>query len=274
MALYSKLGRQQVFDLINAANPSAVPYSDSNSTIEAITAGNFTVDGQSYNTSVRLRGLQHSGYTGSKTLYYNRLNISSLFLNATFRLDSFGAKSVYEALPVLNARYGLNLTQGDVNDATLASPGVANYTGTVVVSGKVGSPFLTNQGVTLVYARGLPKLDAFVLSKNLTAYKHPTADGTATKLSAQMLTIGLDFTEVKNMLLVDGTGMPNFSALSQVLTTQYGLPQWSAPLNSNYVTDNPTSAVGNANKAFDRVVVQTGIDNGVVTGVAYYHYMS
>ena len=274
MALYPKSGKQMVFDLINAANPSAVPYSETNSAIEAIVATNTTVDGVVYNTSARLRGLAGAGYTGTKTVYYNRLSLATLFYNTRFNLNSFSAKSVYEALPSLNARYGLSLTQADIGDGVLNNPNQANYNGAVSVYGKAGSSLLTTAGVTLYYYRGLPQLEAFVLNKRLDAYKHPTTDGNATKLSAQMLTIGLDFTEVKNMLTVDGTGMPQFSALQQVLTTQYGLPSWDAPLNSNYVTDNATSAVGNANKAFDRVVVQTGIDNGVVTGVAYYHYMS
>lgn len=272
MALYPKGGKQMIFDLINAANPSEVPYTEANTAIEVITNGSFTVDGKSYNTSARVRGLMGTGYTGSKTVYYNRLSLATLFLNATFRLDSYSAASVYDALPVINSRYGLNLTQADIVDAALAGVGQANYNSIVGVRGKATSPILTTASATLYYYRGLPYLDKFVLAKNLNAYNHPVSD--ASRKSAQMLTIGLDFTEYKNYLTVDGTGMPQFADLSHLMTAQLGLPYWDAPLNSNYVVDQPTSAVADANKSFDRVVVQSGIDNGVVTGVAYYHYMS
>ena len=274
MPLFTKVGKSMVFDLINAANPSNIPYTETNSAIEKITAGNFTVDGTVYNTSARLRGLAGAGYTGSKTVYYNRLSLPTLFANVQPRVDSFSAASFYDALEAFNTRYGLKLTQADVTNPGFAGVGQANYNNNTTVSGQPGSALLTTNAVRIYYYRGLPKLEAFVVNKSLAAYNHPTTDGNATKLAAQMLTIGLDFTEFKNFLTVDGTGMPNFADLSHVMTTQLGLPAWDAPLNSQYVTDNLTTAVGNANTAFDRVVVQTGIDNGVVTGVAYYHYMS
>lgn len=274
MPLFTKTGKSMVFDLINQANPSTVPYTETNSAIEKITAGTFTVDGVVYNTSARLRGLAGAGYTGSKTVYYNRLSLSQLFYNARARVDSFSATQFYDTLEAFNTRYGLKLTQADVSNPTLAGPNSANYSASTVIAGLPGSALLTTNSVTLYYYRGLPQLDAFITSKNLAAYNHPTADGNATKLSAQLLTFGLDFTEFKNFLNITGAGMPNFADLSHVMTTQLGLPQWDAPLNSQYVVDQPTTAVSNANKAFDRVVVQTGIDNNVVTGVAYYHYMS
>lgn len=274
MPLFTKVGKLMVFDLINQANPSSVPYTETNSAIEKITAGNFTVDGILYNTSARLRGLAGAGYTGSKTVYYNRLSLASLFQNAQPRVDSFSAAQFYDALDAFNTRYGLKLTQADVTNPAFAGAGQPNYNNSTNISGLAGSAILTTAAVRLYYYRGLPKLEAFVITKNLNAYKHPTSDGNATKLAVQMLTIGLDFTEFKNLLTVDSTGMPAFADLSHVMTTQFGLPVWDAPLNSQYVTDNLTTAVGNANTAFDRVVVQTGIDNGVVTGVAYYHYMS
>lgn len=272
MPLFTKTGKLMVFDLINAANPSDIPYSDTNSNIEKITAGTYTVDGTAYNTMALLRGLPGAGYTGSKYVYYNRLSLSSLFLNVTPVVESYSATGFFEALPAFNARYGLNLTQADVSNPGFLNPNTANYSNTALIAGVAGSALLTTASVRITYNRGLPKLDAFVVNNTLATYNHPVTD--ATRLSAQMLTIGLDFTEVKNFLTVDGTGMPNFADLSHVMTTQLGLPSWDAPLNSNYVTDNATSAVTNANKAFDRVVIQTGIGNSNVVGVAYYHYMS
>lgn len=272
MPIYSKAGKDMVFDLINASNPRDIPFTAQNTVIESITAQSNTVDGKAYNTKARVRGLAGTGYTGVQTVYYNRLSLPTLLSGVVFRLDSFSAASVHEALPVLNARYGLTLTTADVTNPNLNGVGQANYNSSVTVSGIAGSYLLTTNAASLYYYRGLPVLSAFVLNKNVPAYNHPVSDPTVK--SASMLTIGLDFTESKNLLLVDGTGMPNFAALSQVLTQTYGLPAWDAPLNSNYVVDVATSTVTAANQKFDRVVVQTGILNGQVAGAAYYHYMN
>lgn len=272
MAIIGKTGKELVWDLINQANPRPVPFSASNSAIEAITAGSFTQDGVTYNTKARIRGLPNSGYTGSVTVYYNRLTLSNLFRNQQASVESFSAADIHALLPVINRSYGLNLLTSDITNATLGGVAVPNYTNTVFLAPAATSALLAAGSANMRYMRGLPYLDKFILSKNLTAYTHPVAD--TTKPAAQLLTYGLDFTDYKNLLLVDGTGMPNFAALQQILTQTYGLPAWDAPLNSNYVTDNPTSAVTNANQKFDRVVVQTGISNGQVAGVAYYHYMN
>lgn len=268
----SKPGKDLVFDLINAANPKPVPFTAENSAIEAITAGTFTQDGITYNTKARLRGLAGAGYTGITTVYYNRLLLANLFKSIYFKSKSFSAPDIHTLLPVINRDYGISLLTSDITNQTLNSPGVPNYQGSVLFGPQGSSALLAPGNITLVYQRGLPYLEAYVLSTNLTAYKHPVSD--ATKKAASLLTFGIDFTDYKNLLLVDGTGMPNFAALQQVLTVTYGLPAWDAPLNSNYVTDNPTSSVSNANQKYDRVVVQTGISNSQVAGVAYYHYMS
>lgn len=272
MPIINKTGKELVWDLINQANPRPVPFSPENSAIEVITAGSFTQDGVTYNTKARLRGISMAGYTGSVTVYYNRLTLANLFRNQQASIETFDGTDIHGVLPIINRNYGLNLQTGDVNNSALINPGQANYTNTTTLVATAGSALLAGGNALLRYMRGLPYLEKFILSKNLDAYKHPVAD--TTKQAAQMLTIGLDFTEYKNLLLVDGTGMPNFAALQQVLTQTYGLPAWDAPLNSNYVTDSPTSAVTNSNQKFDRVVVQTGISNGQVAGVAYYHYMN
>lgn len=272
MAIISKSGKELVWDLINQANPRPVPFSDANSVIEAITGGSFTQDGVTYNTKARLRGLSTTGYTGSVTVYYNRLTLPNLFRNQQASIESYSATDVHTVLPVLNRSYGLNLLTSDITNASLARANTPNYTDLVNLAPAATSALLAPGSVTMRYTRGLPYLEAYVLTKSLGAYTHPVSD--TTKQAAQLLTFGLDFTDYKNLLLVDGTGMPNFAALQQVLTVTYGLPAWDAPLNSNYVTDNATSAVTNANQKYDRVVVQTGINNSQVAGVAYYHYMS
>lgn len=271
MPIYNKNGKQLVFDLINAANPQPVPFTENNCVIEKVTPGNWTVDGVTYNTQARVRGQPGQGYTGSKIVYYNRLSLPTLLIYVNPTVQSYSATDLHSVLPVFNRNYGLNITVADVQNAALSNPNTPNYTGTVTMTPLASSPLLTANTAALTYLRGLPYLDVYVVSTVLDAYIHPVTD--VTKKSAQLLTYGLDFTDYANLLLVDGTGMPNFSALQQVLTQTYGLPAWDAPLNSNYVTDNATANVTGANKNFDRVVVQTGISNSQVVGFAYYHYM-
>lgn len=279
MSIY-KTGREEVFALINAANPRTIKFDPTTSAIESVAAGSFTVDGVVYNTKAKLRGLPGAGYAGVQEVYYNRLDFRAM-TSQTYVSDnsiqlvarSFSAASLHEALPSINNDYGLNLLPSDISNTPFPQPNVNNYITTQIFQILATSVLFAPTGSLVVQIRrGIPYLDQYVKARALAAYTHPATD--VARKSAQMLTVGLDFTDYKNLLLVTGAGMPNFAALQQVLTQTHGLPAWDAPLNSNYVVDQPTSAVGNANKAFDRVVVQTGIDNGEVVGVAYYHYMA
>lgn len=87
------------------------------------------------------------------------------------------------------------------------------------------------------------------------------------------MTYGIDFTAYKNLLTVDASGLPQWAGLRKVLD-DLGIPNYAGPLNSNTVQDVPTSTAQFANKSYDRVVIQTGIDEEGVKGVAYYHYNS
>lgn len=278
MSIY-KTGREEVFALINAANPRTIKFDPTTSVIESVAGGSFTMGGVVYNTKAKLRGLPGAGYTGVQEVYYNRIDFRGMVQasyaggNVVMVVRSFSAATLHEALPSINHDYGLNLQPSDITNPPFGGAGQNNYIGETLFQILATSLlFVPTTQLVVSYRRGIPYLDQYVTSRALAAYTHPATD--VMRKSAQMLTVGLDFTDYKNLLLVTGAGMPNFAALRQVLTQTYGLPEWDAPLNSNYVVDQPTSAVGNANKAFDRVVVQTGIDNGEVVGVAYYHYMA
>jgi hypothetical protein len=96
------------------------------------------------------------------------------------------------------------------------------------------------------------------------------------------LTWGLDFTPIVDLLAVDPTAanfrgdFVNLGALRIALEDRYGISLWpsnaESPVVTGTLTDHPTSDVERANSDFQRVVVQTQIDERGYIGTAYFHY--
>jgi len=278
MLNYSKPSNVLVFDLINLANPGLpASINADNCTVEKIVemtpgpASNFR------NTSARIRGVQGSGFRDSITVYYDRVKLPTLlpFGNSAIRdaaaFTTFTAANVHAALSAINETYGLNFGTMDVVNAAIGGAGVANNMTTIALTATVNSPAYTGSA-SITCKRGLPVLDTSVVVDVLDTLKHPI-EPSLQKKSISLLTYGIDFTAYKNLLAVDASGLPQWAGL-RALLDELGIPAYDGPLNSNTVQDVPTSTAQYANKAFDRVVIQTGIDNGQVKGQAYYHYNS
>lgn len=270
-----KSSKALVYDLINQANPHLpFPLSADNCRLEKIKAVVPTEATGNRNTQVRVRGVQGDGFQDQLTLYYDRMALDKVIrpIGAGVTMGSkfvtFTARTFHQALPVITLAYGVELGTWDINDASLPSPEVPNATSAVTMTANNASPAYRGS-VVLRLARGKPLLQEGITVSVLEPCVHPISVA-ENKICVDMVTYGLDFTAYRSALTVNAGGMPNWAELRAVLD-ELGIPNYPAP-TQNTVVDQATSAVGSANKAFDRVVIHSGIDATGVKGTAYYHY--
>ncbi|QVW28664.1 hypothetical protein pEaSNUABM8_00167 [Erwinia phage pEa_SNUABM_8] len=275
MLNYAKPSNELVFDLINRDNPNLpIKVDASNCYVEKITTVPVNAASNNRNTSARLRGVQGSGFRDAITVYYDRVNLSRLMPWGTAvqtQFVTFDAPTLHAAFAVLLDTYGINFAAIDITNYALSGVSSPNYTSTVNISALGTSPAYVGSTAAR-YSRGLPVLDTSVKVDGLDALKAPV-DPALNKKCVDMLTYGIDFTAYKNLLTVDASGLPQWAGLRKVLD-DLGIPAYAGPLNSNTVQDVATSTAQFANKSYDRVVIQTGIDETGIKGVAYYHYNS
>ncbi|EIT8858666.1 hypothetical protein L3Q90_002575 [Salmonella enterica subsp. enterica serovar Enteritidis] len=275
MINYAKPSNELVFDLINRDNPNLpIKASPANCYVEKVTQVPVNAASNNRNTSARLRGIQGSGFRDAITVYYDRVNLARLLPwgpSVQAQFVTFDAPNLHSAFSVLLDTYGVNFSAIDIQNYSLAGANTPNYTNTQNIVALSTSPAYIGSA-TLRYNRGLPVLDTSVKSDVLNAIQEPISPSLGKKC-IDLLTYGIDFTAYKNLLTVDASGLPQWAGLRKVLD-DLGIPNYAGPLNSNTVQDVPTSTAQFANKSYDRVVIQTGIDEEGVKGVAYYHYNS
>lgn len=75
---------------------------------------------QDYNTSVLLTPNRTSGYSGSKTMRYNRVDLANALTGKDTALPTTGmGATVWTSLAAINTKYGLALTTADVVDKSI-----------------------------------------------------------------------------------------------------------------------------------------------------------
>jgi hypothetical protein len=275
MLNYAKPSSELVFDLINRDNPKLpIVVNAQNCIVEKITTVPSNAANNFRNTSARLRGVQGSGFRDQVTVFYDRVSLVTLFpwANATkSQFTTFTAPNIHSALGVIFDTYGVNLGTMDVQNNVMGGAGVPNNSGNVYLQALGTSPAYV--GTQLIrYSRGLPVLDTSITVDSIPVLNQPI-DIALNKKCVDMLTFGIDFTAYKNLLTVDSSGLPQWAGLRALLDS-LGIPSYGPPLTSNVVQDVPTSGNQYANKDYDRVVVQTAIDEDGIKGNAYYHYNS
>lgn len=266
-----------VRELITNANPTAKPF-----TAENLIFGKPSVllNNPAGNTKVNVRGVDQVDYDGQVAIYYNRLDIGTLF-NGSYRAEftALGKSNLYRLLPELNSALGTNFTEKDLVDVDLRTLGQGDQV-TLELRAKPGSVAFT--GFTrILFNRKIVMLSDFVTVREFAELLHPDPilEGSA---SAGLLTWGQDFTLVKQHMRV----IPwwanyrgqwyTLQAFQDALAEFYGIEAW--PQNPGGATetsrlyDLPTTQVPKANPEFQRVVVQTGIRTNGYSGTAYFHY--
>lgn len=223
-----------------------------------------TPEGERYNTSMLLTGVPAFGYWNSVTVLYTRLDMSELVTDQNVRSVEPLTKPVL--VDLLNRQYNLFLTVDDVEDYEV--PDIeAGSTAPLTVVIKDDSKGFVNQ-IDLIYFHGKPYLDVIIPVRTLNALPHPT-NTIYHVMSARMLTWGIDFTSARPALTIDPkTGRFKDRAAVQQVTAALGIPNWS----DGPVSDLATSAVADANPAFERVMIQRNVTSTGMMGDVYLHY--
>lgn len=116
----TKASNQQVFDLINAENSTTFNSSQ-------ITLGTPTVNGdvsKNKNTALIVTALGGSGYTGSMSVYYNRLDIGDFALRLTPEISLDLVTTKAQMVSVFNTYYGCNIVDTEIVDVLTPTPTV------------------------------------------------------------------------------------------------------------------------------------------------------
>lgn len=135
MALDFSLAPAQILvDQINDDNSSSF-------TTALFNFGVPAADGGAKNTKIVLTAAGGSGYSGTRDIYYNRVDLATVPGNRGTTFQVGDAETLAELIPEINTLYGINLTAADYNDVAIpAFPGEAPHeTQTINLVAKSGS---------------------------------------------------------------------------------------------------------------------------------------
>lgn len=209
-----------------------------------------------------------SRYVGAVKVNYPRLNLTQAFGDVKPIITALGGSSLHSMLGTITEALGIDMlpedvvdvkidwlsTGGQVNIPIKAVPGSLGYVGSFLIQ----------------FNRLRPELDEFITNRDLPVFVHPV-DPTLGKRSLSMETFGLDFTE--NLA---GLGIRNGRWLNSTyvadLMLSLGYPSWPGVTNQKLLYSGSTANYAKANKNFDWVIVQPGIDQPLYKGDAYFHY--
>lgn len=153
MAIYNKVAKALVYDLINEANPNLTKkVSDINTVLGAPSAIVGAVFPAPNTNIVLSQAPGTSDFIGRQTLKYRRLDLSQMFRGITAQVTKFASKgmatagsvvfTVYELLNDINTLYGLKLTEDDINNGNILRGSTlqdGQYVSTVTVTVKATS---------------------------------------------------------------------------------------------------------------------------------------
>ncbi|ANZ49237.1 virion structural protein [Erwinia phage Machina] len=135
MLFYSKEAALLVYDQVNRDNPDLVV--ELTPAIAALTSGPTVVSSNGRNTKAVFTGFPGSGLQGNVTLFYDRINLSTLFnfVPKVYMPDT--VRNYRDALPVINEALGLSLTANDITtpDALLTQSSAAPQSGKITIVG-------------------------------------------------------------------------------------------------------------------------------------------
>lgn len=110
---YSKPSRELLMDLLNYAHGYDLPYAMLTfGTPRTLSAPDQAEFGR--NTELILTAAPNSGYDNEVVLHYNRIDLGRLFSNATLVGVDAPFNNSVEALALVNAKYGLNISTSEI----------------------------------------------------------------------------------------------------------------------------------------------------------------
>ena len=219
--------------------------------------------GTDYNSSLLLKSIPGRGYWGDDTVYYKRIPLDSIDHSTPLRTTATLTRA--SIIELVNKTFNLFLTDDDLEPFDIPAIG-DGQNGQITITAKPTSLGFLNYMV-LIIEYGRAWLDVAVNRRDLAQLKHPIA--VDYRQSARMLTWSVDFTSLRDVLARDAkTGTYTDVATLQAACGAMGIPLWV----QGTVSDQPTSAVPDANQDFDRVVIQRSVVSTNMVGDMYFHY--
>lgn len=303
MPLYLKPSQDEVYDLINLANPD-LGFVASPLNVKLSAPAAATVSGQpNLNTKIGLTAVQGGDFMGRKDVFYRRRSLTSLFRAVTVQIDLYRAPiaagstayTIYQLLPYLNAKYGMSLTQDDVNDGGIlygsTLEGGFNTT-TVTVTAKTTSPGYIGS-FALKWKSAPQDLATMIGVSELGGRLYPGGnDFTAHKTIVNLMGYGTDFTAINQATPWPGYPTSNSFPSSNQAGNQAWLNAFFAEINRQYGTafgGGPTATCKTAtiyplpnvlapeanSRYFNRVMVielNDGVADSIGVGRFYIHF--
>ena len=223
-----------------------------------------TSEGEGFNSTIKVTGKPLFGYWGDVDVFYTRLDLATELGSPT--VASVDPMTNQQLVDQLNQQTGLWLTLDDLQPFTI--PTDIPEDGTAVVEIHATDASIGFMGIVNVNVfNGRPQLDVAIRVKSLKALVNIITPVNA--MSARMVTWGMDFTCVRDAIKRNPTtqSYTDWDTLQAMLAAK-GIPGWQQGI----ITDYATSALPDANQAFDRVVVQRNVYSSGIRGDAYLHY--
>jgi len=213
------------------------------------------------NTLVTISGIPGRGYYGEVDVYYDRMDLADYVTSFDFRsLETMTREMIVLGL---SNKFGLDINPEDFEE----------YTPPVLGDGEAISSRIEIAETSLQWFGGLDLnlsfgpswLDSMIGTTDLDIFKHPNATN---RQSSRMWTWGADFSGIQDALKPTAKGEYSDWALVQTVARAMGIPDWV----KGKVVDKATAEVPDANPAFQRVVIQSTVQSGLLQGAMYFHY--
>lgn len=147
----TKTSTELVFDLFNRMNPALQhPLTPTNVTLSAPAVNDNNA--VTKNTKTTISAVAGQGYSGSTTVYYNRVSLADIVATGSNQFLLTTQKKASDILPLFNAAFNTNLIIDDIVEEDLPAA-AANGTITYTLQAAANSPaFLASVVVKLVPA--------------------------------------------------------------------------------------------------------------------------
>lgn len=305
MPIYSKPSDDLVYDLINLSNPLLpTPVTKANVRLTAVTPIAAPTDFR--NTTVEMVALPGGQYLGRESLKYRRLDLTKLFRGLVVKIKKYSPMQnantnvvvfrSFDLLDAINAKYGLSLTEDDINDVSIlrgTSKSEDNfYTSTTTITTKSTSKAWVGS-FTLVWEGAPQGIDSLINVADITGLYYPGGDvfDEHHKKIIDTVVFDVDFSgfmtaspATSSSWQVAGTvGAGSAANLLQrpevVSLLEQRLPGedfsgfwwegWS------FICSNPAQIAPEANQSYDRVFLLKAPEaHATLVGTFYFHFFA
>ncbi len=275
MSNQSVTGRELVLDLVNRQNLLSLPLD----LVNANVLGRVYAPLNPTQVSTNVIGLPTGEYEGNVLVNINRIDLTERFAEIKPRLVGTGATTLYDMLDWIGNELGMSFNVEDflqTNFVWLSEREQVN----IILESKVDSLVYCGKFV-IHFTRRRETLNEALIDYSGDSLHFPNLTHESFllgKTSVTPKTWAFDFTEHRSSIAkhIHYNILGNPNGCRSLMQNLFGYANWPYGWD-NVTNDFPTSAVPEANKDFERVVIQKLYDNTPkktrpYEGIAYFHY--